>query len=222
MKLLLKSRNITKQVYSITPLVLVFVAALAFNKVRKTNNSESGYYPIAVKDTTEREKSIQKFKEVAKVLRHPRCINCHPSDNYPRQGDDMHKHLFNVQRGNDDRGAIGMKCISCHGASNNKYSGVPGAPEPDDPNKSRWHLAPLSMGWMGLNDAELGERLLNREMNGNMSPEDLVKHMEEDPLVLWGWNPGGDRAPIPIPHEEFMKTLKEWVDTGAHVPKENE
>lgn len=218
MKSLLKLGNVSKQVGHIMIASGIFAAVLAFSKMNY-GMAESNYIPIVEKDSTEREKSLNLFTEVAKVLRHPRCANCHPNDNNPRQSDNMHKHLFNVQRGADDRGAIGMRCYSCHGASNNVPSGVPGVPEPNAPNTSRWHLAPLSMGWMGLNDAELGERLLNREMNGNMSPEDLVKHMEEDPLVLWGWNPGPGREPIPISHGEFMHVLKEWVATGAHVPR---
>ncbi|MBP2831853.1 hypothetical protein J8281_06590 [Aquimarina sp. U1-2] len=199
---------------------LLILASVAYS-ASLANSNKSGYVPITVQDSTDRERSLKLFGEVAAVLRHPRCINCHPSDDYPRQGDEMRRHMFNVQRGNHGKGVIGMKCISCHGASNNLASGVPGAPEPDDPLKSRWHLAPLSMGWIGLNDAQLGKRLLDKEQNGNMSPQDLVEHMEEDPLVLWGWDPGEGREPIPIPHDEFVEILKEWVATGAQVPTED-
>ncbi len=200
--------------------IIVCLVVSAFS-IKILNEPRETYTPIVQQKNLEKDKSLELFKEITTVLRHPRCINCHPSGNYPLQGEgeNAHRHYFNVQRGEDDRGAIGMRCINCHQSSNNSITGVPGAPEPDDPTKSRWHLAPLSMGWVGLNDAELGKRLLDKKQNGNMTPEELVKHMEDDPLVLWGWDPGGNRKPIPIPHEEFVKILKEWVATGAHVPE---
>ena len=33
-----------------------------------------------------RERSIALFTEAGKVLQHPRCVNCHPADDRPRQG----------------------------------------------------------------------------------------------------------------------------------------
>ena len=32
------------------------------------------------------------FAPVAAVLNHPRCMNCHPRDDRPRQGEDRHPH----------------------------------------------------------------------------------------------------------------------------------
>ena len=86
------------------------------------------------------------FMPVARVLQHPRCMNCHTRADYPRQGDDQHRHSLNIRRG-DGHGAAAMRCTSCHGRANNTASGVPGADED-------WHLAPLSMGWEGLGVAE--------------------------------------------------------------------
>ncbi len=200
--------------------VLLFTSASAFTIKGLTSVSKEYRTITPVQENEQR--SLKLFREVTKVLRHARCINCHPSDNFPRQGDgdETHRHLMNVQRGPEDRGMLGMQCTNCHQSSNNEASGVPGAPEPDNPDLSRWHLAPLSMGWMGLTDAELGARLLDKEQNGGMNPEDLVEHMKDDPLVLWGWNPGSDREPIPISHDDFIKILEEWVATGAHVPEQ--
>ena len=94
-------------------------------------------------------------------------------------------------------------------------SGVPGAPH--------WQLAPVSMSWQGLSPGELCAVLKNPQMNGNRSLADLVKHMDEDKLVLWGWNPGKDvdgksREPVPIPHAEFVSLLKEWAALGGACP----
>jgi hypothetical protein len=42
----------------------------------------------AIADPTARSAAL--FVEVAKVLQHPRCLNCHPVTRSPTQGDDLH------------------------------------------------------------------------------------------------------------------------------------
>jgi hypothetical protein len=46
------------------------------------------------------------------VLTHPRCINCHTATNYPQQGDDRHRHLFNIIRGPGGKGVAGLNCVT--------------------------------------------------------------------------------------------------------------
>lgn len=150
------------------------------------------------------------FAPVATVLRHPRCMNCHPRDERPRQGDDEHKHLQNIVRGEDNMGFVNGRCPACHRDENNKHSGVPGAPN--------WHLAPLSMGWKGLSDAELCTALKDETKNGGKSVAELVQHMANDKLVLWGWAPGGTRAPVSTPHSQFVTELRAWQTAGAPCP----
>lgn len=150
------------------------------------------------------------FAPIAAVLRHPRCLNCHPRDDRPRQGDDGHIHLQNVTRGPDDLGFVNLRCTACHRDENNEYSGVPGAPT--------WHLAPLSMGWAGLDDADLCVTLKDRKKNGGKDVAALVEHMAADKLVLWGWSPGAKRAPVSTPHAEFVKQLKAWQAADAPCP----
>src|SRR5437660_9920655 len=43
--------------------------------------------------------SREAFREVYKVLMHPRCMNCHPVGDVPLQGDDSRLHIQNVKRG---------------------------------------------------------------------------------------------------------------------------
>jgi hypothetical protein len=157
------------------------------------------------------EKSLVAFNKMMTVIRHPRCMNCHPSNDRPRQGDDAHVHLFNVQRGKDDKGLPAMRCNTCHQSENNTYSGVPGAP--------MWHLAPKSMSWQGLSDAQIGETIINKSKNGGRDVNDLVEHMTKDPLVLWAWTPGKGRQLPPLSQSEFAKLVKEWADNGAVIPK---
>ena len=59
-------------------------------------------FQIQEKTSLKKEKSLASFKQMLTVIKHPRCMNCHPSDDHPRQGDDQHVHLFNVQRGKDN------------------------------------------------------------------------------------------------------------------------
>lgn len=150
------------------------------------------------------------FAPIAAVLRHPRCLNCHPRGDRPRQTDDRHPHKQNIVRGLDGLGFVNARCTACHRDENNGFTGVPGAPN--------WHLAPLSMGWEGLDDAELCTTLKDRSKNGDRSVEALVEHLESDKLVLWGWQPGAGRAPVPMPHASFVSAVKSWAGAGAPCP----
>ena len=89
----------------------------------------------------------QSFDKMMSVLTHPRCMNCHPSDNVPKQGEDSHPHHFGMARGEDDHGFVATNCNTCHQEENNDFSGVPGAP--------KWSLAPESMNWQGLSRIEI-------------------------------------------------------------------
>ena len=150
------------------------------------------------------------FAPISAVLNHPRCMNCHPRDDRPRQSNDRHEHLQNVVRGEDGLGFVNMRCTSCHREENNANSSVPGAPA--------WHLAPLSMGWQGLNDAELCTTLKDEKLNGGKNVAALIAHMDKDKLVLWGWEPGGKREPVSTPHATFVTQLKAWAAAGAPCP----
>ena len=150
------------------------------------------------------------FARIATVLQSPRCLNCHPRGDRPSQGDDRHVHLTNVQRGADNSGVAAMRCATCHQAHNNDMAGIPGAPH--------WHLAPASMGWVGLSDGELCRTLLDPAKNGGRSVAALVTHMTSDELVLWAWNPGGGRTVPPVSAAELAAALDQWARAGAPCP----
>jgi len=165
--------------------------------------------PISSADTNSAT-SVAYFRKMAAVMQHPRCLNCHPSNDQPTQGMDMHTHRMNVWRGPDDHGAVGMKCGACHGTENNPSSGVPGAPN--------WGLAPKSMEWVGLNLRELCLALKDPKKNHGKSLEQLIEHNGEEKLVSWGWNPGPGREPVPGTQKEFGENTRRWVETGAACP----
>ena len=157
------------------------------------------------------------FDKMMAVLTHKRCVNCHPSDNYPRQGEDSHIHRFGVQRGDDNHGIAALRCETCHQHDNNNYSGVPGAPE--------WSLAPPSMAWQGLSRVEIAQSMLNPENNGGRNLEEIVEHLTEHELVLWAWEPGIDadgneREKPPVPKDEYIAAVKSWAANGAIIPEQ--
>jgi hypothetical protein len=179
------------------------------------NKLEKEYSPInsAVLTSTE---NADNFTKMMDVLTHPRCMNCHPSDNVPKQGINSHPHYFDMRGGKDDHGFEATKCATCHQKENNNYSGVPGAPH--------WGLAPQSMAWKGLSRKEIAEVILDKSKNGGKNLKEVEKHLTEDDLVLWAWNPGVNAAGIkrekpPISEEEFKRVVKEWIANGAIIPE---
>ena len=203
-----------KKYYIFLPILMMasVVAIFAFNDQPSLLPSNSTEKNTPTPSPPDINKSLAAFSKILTVLKSPRCINCHPTNDVPLQGDVQRLHPFNVSRGLADKGGAIQKCNTCHHEENNNYSNVPGAPH--------WALAPKSMGWVGLTDVEIANRLINKKTNGGRSPQDLVKHMSSDSLVLWGWNPGAGRNKPPIELEEWRRILKEWLDNGAAVPTE--
>jgi len=159
--------------------------------------------------------SAAAFLAIVPVLRHPRCMNCHSSGDFPRQGDDGHRHTMNVRRGLYGEGVAGLKCSTCHQDHNLQGEHVP-------PGAPGWHLpaAGEPMIWEGLNDRQLCELFKNPAANGHRSVDEIVQHMKT-PLVLWGWHPGEGRTPVPMPEKEFLAKVTEWGSHGAACPGED-
>jgi len=186
-------------------IVLLRVADQA--KSAASNNTQAG--------------GLAAWEEVYSVLTSPRCINCHTATNYPQQGDDRHRHVANVIRGPEDKGVPGLNCASCHQESNADSTGAPGG--------HNWHLAPLSMQWQDLNDRPLLSAVVcrsvtDRSKNHNLDGPGLLKHHEEEALVLWAWNPGRRpdgtmRTLPPLSHSEFVAATRRWVEAGTPCPK---
>src|SRR3954452_3810760 len=69
-----------------------------------------------ISDPTARARAL--FTEAAKVIMHPRCMNCHPANDHPTQGNDLHRHFPPVTRGDNGGGVPGNTCGACHMESN--------------------------------------------------------------------------------------------------------
>ena len=170
--------------------------------------SPSDFAAIADKD----ERSRALFLEATRVMFHPRCVNCHPNDDVPKQGDLGVAHDPPVVRSPDDHGAPGMECTSCHQDKNLELARVPGAP--------KWGLAPKTMAWVGRTPASLCAQLKDPATNGGKTLAQIVDHTAHDPLVAWGWAPGHDRVPAPGTQAQFGALMQAWMETGAVCPQE--
>jgi len=150
------------------------------------------------------------FGEIARVLTHPRCVNCHPADDSPRQGEQHALHDPPVLRGPADRGVPGLGCATCHQERNAELARVPGAPD--------WHLAPRAMTWMGKSPSEICAQIKDPARNGGRSLAQLHEHVAHDHLVAWGWQPGAGREAAPGSQAELAALVQAWIDTGAQCP----
>ncbi|OPY89907.1 MAG: hypothetical protein A4E72_00938 [Syntrophus sp. PtaU1.Bin208] len=156
--------------------------------------------------------AIKAFREAAKVLFHPRCVNCHPSGDAPMIKDNQEPHKFNVKRGPEGKGIGAMKCTRCHGDAN-QVAGIPGVPN--------WHMPPenMPMVFQDRTPGELCRQLKDPKQNGGRSGEEIINHIDKDPLVLWAWNPGKERKIPKMTHGEFSVKMREWVEKGADCPE---
>jgi hypothetical protein len=188
----------------VVALLAVMMAAQASNALAENLATPESFGAIG--DTAARSAAL--FSEVAKVLQHPRCMNCHPAGDRPRQGDVRRLHQPPVTRGEDGFGLPGLRCPTCHQQAN--FDRTPGDPA--------WHLAPRDMGWEGKTVGQICEQIKDPARNGGRSLDDIVHHIGTDHLVGWAWAPGVGRQPAPGTQSEAAALLDAWVKTGAVCP----
>ena len=114
-----------KHFYYLATLLFLISMASGF---AYSESSETEGLPQASNDESQ-SATTEAFDKMMAVLTHKRCVNCHPSGDRPRQGEDSHYHNFGVQRGEDNHGLPALQCATCHQQENNDFSGVPGALE---------------------------------------------------------------------------------------------
>jgi hypothetical protein len=195
--------------------ILASVAALGLSAMTSYAASQTASNTLAspesfaaIADTDAR--SAAMFTELGKVLTHPRCTNCHPASDRPRQGDESRPHQPPVTRGADGHGLPAMRCSICHQSANYEPGRMPGHPE--------WHLAPREMAWEGKTVAEICAQIKDPARNGGRKVEELIHHIGTDTLVGWAWHPGFGRAPAPGTQKEAGALVEAWVKSGAACP----
>ena len=195
-----------KVLVALVALVIATVATDAVSDQSDGLASPESFASIA--DTAARSAAI--FTELGKVLTHPRCMNCHPAGDRPRQGDMARLHQPPVERGADGHGLPAMRCSICHQQANFDAAGMPGNP--------LWQLAPREMAWEGKTLAEICAQIKDPARNGNRSVDALIEHIGEDHLVGWAWAPGYGRRPAPGTQKEAGALVEAWVKSGAKCP----
>ncbi len=110
-------------------------------------------------------------------------------------------------------GENGVWCSTCHQTANLRGPHMP-------PGAPGWQLPTrdMPMVFEGETPRELCLHFKDPAKNGGRTLEEVLEHVQTAPLVLWGWNPGEGRAPVPIPHREFVKDMAEWIKKGAVCP----
>jgi hypothetical protein len=168
-----------------------------------------------IADQAERSRAL--FNEVAKVVTHPRCMNCHPAGEHPTQGNDRHEHLPPAPRGEGGTGVAGLTCSACHTEKNftlvgtdASYKSIPGHP--------RWQLAPIEMAWQGKSLRQICEQLKDPARNGGRTLAMLHEHFAKDDVVAWGWAPGEGRERAPGSQQQLGELAQAWIDSGAQCP----
>jgi len=197
--------------------VLAASAAVAQIQDTRTSNPRD-LRPLAsfsgISDQAERSRAL--FNEIAKVVTHPRCMNCHPAGNHPLQGDDRHEHLPPVPRGDAGLGVAGLNCATCHTERN--FTLVGAATYKSIPGHPRWQLAPIEMAWEGKSVNQICQQLKDPARNGGRTLALLHEHFAKDDLVAWGWAPGEGREPAPGSQQQLGELAQAWIDSGAQCP----
>ncbi|MEO7735715.1 MAG: hypothetical protein ABIY55_32470 [Kofleriaceae bacterium] len=153
------------------------------------------------------------FVEVVKVLQSPRCLNCHPSGDQPLQTDQSIPHAQNISRRTAD---AGVPCSTCHQDRNSEAIGIAAGP----PGAPSWNLPPAAtpMVFQGKTATQICEQMKDPKQNHGKSLAQLLDHAEHDPIVLWGWSPGGKRTTPPLSHDAFASAFRAWVDGDGACP----
>ena len=168
-----------------------------------------------ISDQAERSRAL--FIEVAKVVTHPRCVNCHPAGDHPLQSNDQHEHMPPVPRGDAGVGVAGLSCSACHTEKNFTLVGT-GATYKSIPGHPRWQLAPIEMAWQGKSLRQICEQIKDPARNGGRTLALLQEHLAKDDLVAWGWAPGEGREPAPGNQQQLGELAQAWIDSGAQCP----
>ena len=193
----------------VLPISILAAVCAAFAAAEPAPNSLAP--PESFSSITEvNQRSAALFTELGKVLTHPRCVNCHPAGDRPRQGDQRRLHQPPVERGADGFGSPAMRCSICHQRANFEPAHMPGHPE--------WHLAPREMAWEGKTLGEICAQIKDPQRNGGRRLEELVHHIGSDTLVGWAWSPGAGRQPAPGTQPTAGALVEAWLKTGAACP----
>ncbi len=191
-----------------TPFELVLVTTALVVVIRLTGVTASAMAQEKLPSPAAAQEPV--FAPIARVLLHPRCMNCHPVGDAPLQFDSSTPHRQNITRKIE---SVGMQCISCHAET-----AMPGPHMP--PAAVHWRMpkAETPMVFEGKTPTELCEQLKNKKLNGNRTLEQIRAHLAEDAIVKWGFSPGEGRTLPPLTQAQLLVQVDAWLAAGAPCP----
>ena len=135
------------------------------------------------------------FNEIAKVLTHPRCMNCHPAGEIRCRA----RTVTNICR---RRGAkTSLQVRSAPPARLVTTTRTSQSPRPPPTKASPAIRAGASRRcrwlWQGKSIGDICRQVKDVSRNGGRDLALLQEHIAKDDLVAWGSNPGPGREPAP-------------------------
>ncbi|GAA0858629.1 hypothetical protein [Aliiglaciecola litoralis] len=188
------------------------------------------------------------FQYIHQVATHPRCANCHgvvddSGSFYPTVGANRKPHPMNItiannvilyQEGESYKQVEGvvLSCRSCHRDANGDKEGMPPGNATAAMPGFVWHMPQPNMTIpIGISAQSLCKKWLDPAHNsshlayrGGKDDLDTFKteffehHAKLDPLVAWSWSPGPGREKAPGEHQDFIRAVGVWIDSGAPCP----
>jgi len=79
------------------------------------------------------------------------------------------------------------------------------------------------MAWQNSKDEILSSAAICRVLTSHLTGPGLVKHHEDEALVLWAFHPGRERDGTertlpPLAHDQFVAATRAWADAGTPCP----
>ena len=166
------------------------------------------------------------FKVIHQVATGPRCTNCHAKGERPLQleGADSRFHNMYVHRQFSQLGGL---CVTCHQNRNFDTAHMP-------PGAENWRMPSSMKSYDGQTTADELCHIWKSDRNQfeegaqtgqKRTPQELLDHVSNDPLVKWAFDPGPGRTPAGNSlgttangHAIFVQYYKAWVDGGAPCP----
>lgn len=201
------------------------ISALTLATLAEAEGAAPATITAPVKGAVSEAEGLAAFTRIYEVVSHPRCANCHTgADNIPMWygGTDgpAQPHGMNINAGESRIGAETLLCSTCHRTSDDLRS------DPNAPPHAGldWQLAPVDFEWFAKSPAEICAQLSDPDRTGGRDWMGLAEHLVEDAghrgFVLWGWNPGGGRAPAPYTLQAHVDDVLAWGVSGQPCPKD--
>ena len=125
-------------------------------------------------------------------------------------------HAQNVLRGPEGKGAPGLACATCHATAE------PAGELRRAHAARRAQLAPAAAGAQDGLHRPLGRAscaaLKDPTENGGKDLRRAARARRRGQARALGLGPGVGRAPVDVPHAEFVAAFKQWMDAGAPCP----